>query len=173
MAAARPRVFMPRRRNVELAEQAGQILIAGVEGPSLSAEERAWFAPHPSRRHHPLPPQHRTGHAGRLAAARGRPHRHHAPPPLHRPRRRSRRSPPRRHRPHAVGRRRLRHRPAAISTASMDGSSPAKPALSASTPSSLPSSISPSRSPPPSCVPASSPPLRGASSTTPAAFSPA
>ncbi|MGB9031518.1 MAG: beta-N-acetylhexosaminidase [Acidobacteriaceae bacterium] len=34
---------MPRRRNMELAEQAGQILIAGVEGPSLSAEERAWF----------------------------------------------------------------------------------------------------------------------------------
>ncbi len=38
-----PRVFMPRRRNMELAEQAGQILIAGVEGTSLSAEERAWF----------------------------------------------------------------------------------------------------------------------------------
>jgi beta-N-acetylhexosaminidase len=38
-----PRVFMPRRRNMELAEQAGQILIAGVEGASLSAEERAWF----------------------------------------------------------------------------------------------------------------------------------
>jgi beta-N-acetylhexosaminidase len=37
------RVFMPRRRDVELAEQAGQILIAGVEGASLSAEERAWF----------------------------------------------------------------------------------------------------------------------------------
>jgi beta-N-acetylhexosaminidase len=34
---------MPRRRNVELAEQAGQILIAGVEGTSLSAEERGWF----------------------------------------------------------------------------------------------------------------------------------
>jgi len=34
---------MPRRRNMELAEQAGQILIAGVEGTSLSAEERAWF----------------------------------------------------------------------------------------------------------------------------------
>src|ERR1700727_374143 len=39
----RNRVFMPRRRNVELAEQAGQILIAGVEGASLSAEERCWF----------------------------------------------------------------------------------------------------------------------------------
>ncbi len=35
---------MPRRRNVELAEQAGQILIAGVSGTSLSAEERAWLA---------------------------------------------------------------------------------------------------------------------------------
>jgi beta-N-acetylhexosaminidase len=35
---------MPRRRNVELAEQAGQILIAGVEGGSLSAEERAWLS---------------------------------------------------------------------------------------------------------------------------------
>jgi beta-N-acetylhexosaminidase len=34
---------MPRRRNVELAEEAGQILIAGVAGPSLSAEERAWI----------------------------------------------------------------------------------------------------------------------------------
>ena len=64
-----PRVFMPRRRNVELAEQAGQILIAGVEGPSLSAEERAWLAPHPPRRHHPLPPQYRAGPPGRLAAA--------------------------------------------------------------------------------------------------------
>ncbi len=39
----RTRVFMPRRRNVQLAEQAGQILIAGVEGASLSAEERVWF----------------------------------------------------------------------------------------------------------------------------------
>lgn len=37
------RVFMPRRRNVDLAEQAGQILIAGLSGPSLSAEERAWL----------------------------------------------------------------------------------------------------------------------------------
>ncbi|MGC2297924.1 MAG: beta-N-acetylhexosaminidase [Acidobacteriaceae bacterium] len=35
---------MPRRRSVELAEQAGQILIAGVEGASLSAEERSWLA---------------------------------------------------------------------------------------------------------------------------------
>jgi beta-N-acetylhexosaminidase len=35
---------MPRRRSVELAEQAGQILIAGVEGGSLSAEERAWLS---------------------------------------------------------------------------------------------------------------------------------
>ncbi|MGA8107897.1 MAG: glycoside hydrolase family 3 N-terminal domain-containing protein, partial [Acidobacteriaceae bacterium] len=35
---------MPRRRNVELAEQAGQILIAGLGGPTLSAEERAWIA---------------------------------------------------------------------------------------------------------------------------------
>ncbi len=39
----RTRVFMPRRRNVEIAEQAGQIIIAGVDGGSLSAEERAWF----------------------------------------------------------------------------------------------------------------------------------
>ena len=37
------RVFMPRRRSVELAEQAGQILIAGLSGTSLSAEERAWL----------------------------------------------------------------------------------------------------------------------------------
>jgi beta-N-acetylhexosaminidase len=41
--ARQSRVFMPRRRNVELAEQAGQILIAGVEAASLSKEERAWF----------------------------------------------------------------------------------------------------------------------------------
>ena len=34
---------MPRRRNVQLAEQAGQILIAGLSGTSLSAEERAWL----------------------------------------------------------------------------------------------------------------------------------
>jgi beta-N-acetylhexosaminidase len=39
----RGRVFMPRRRHVDLAEQAGQILIAGVEGPFLSGEERAWL----------------------------------------------------------------------------------------------------------------------------------
>jgi beta-N-acetylhexosaminidase len=39
----RSRVFMPRRRNVELAEQAGQILIAGVQSASFSAEERSWF----------------------------------------------------------------------------------------------------------------------------------
>jgi beta-N-acetylhexosaminidase len=37
------RVFMPRRRNVRLAEEAGQILIAGVVGPTLSQQERAWF----------------------------------------------------------------------------------------------------------------------------------
>ncbi|HVT96657.1 MAG TPA: beta-N-acetylhexosaminidase [Acidobacteriaceae bacterium] len=37
------RVFMPRRRNVQLGEQAGQILIAGLGGVSLSAEERAWL----------------------------------------------------------------------------------------------------------------------------------
>jgi beta-N-acetylhexosaminidase len=35
---------MPRRRSVELREQAGQILIAGVESTSLSADERAWIA---------------------------------------------------------------------------------------------------------------------------------
>lgn len=38
------RVFMPRRRNVVLEEQAGQILIAGLGSTSLSAEERAWVA---------------------------------------------------------------------------------------------------------------------------------
>ena len=37
------RVFMPRRRNVQLAEQAGQILIAGVGSTDLSAEERNWI----------------------------------------------------------------------------------------------------------------------------------
>jgi len=37
------RVFMPRRRNVPLAEQAGQILIAGLASGTLSAEERAWI----------------------------------------------------------------------------------------------------------------------------------
>ena len=41
--ARESRVFMPRRRNVEIAEQAGQILIAGVGSGSLSNEERAWF----------------------------------------------------------------------------------------------------------------------------------
>ena len=39
----RPRVFMPRRRNVQLAEQAGQILIVGLESTSLSAAERDWI----------------------------------------------------------------------------------------------------------------------------------
>lgn len=34
---------MPRRRNTQLAEQAGQILIAGVEGATLSSAERAWM----------------------------------------------------------------------------------------------------------------------------------
>lgn len=34
---------MPRRRSVELAEQAGQILIVGLGGPSLSEAERSWF----------------------------------------------------------------------------------------------------------------------------------
>jgi beta-N-acetylhexosaminidase len=34
---------MPRRRNVDLAEQAGQTLIVGVTGPSLSEAERAWL----------------------------------------------------------------------------------------------------------------------------------
>jgi beta-N-acetylhexosaminidase len=34
---------MPRRRDVQLAEQAGQILIAGVGSTSLDAEERTWF----------------------------------------------------------------------------------------------------------------------------------
>jgi beta-N-acetylhexosaminidase len=34
---------MPRRRSVPLAEQAGQILIAGVASTSLSAEERGWI----------------------------------------------------------------------------------------------------------------------------------
>lgn len=37
------RVFMPRRRNVQLAEQAGQVLIAGLDGTALSAEERGWL----------------------------------------------------------------------------------------------------------------------------------
>lgn len=39
----KPQVFMPRRRNVPLAEQAGQILMVGVEGDALSAAERGWF----------------------------------------------------------------------------------------------------------------------------------
>ncbi|HEY1807346.1 MAG TPA: beta-N-acetylhexosaminidase [Acidobacteriaceae bacterium] len=34
---------MPRRRSVEVAEQAGQLLIVGVAGPSLSEAERSWF----------------------------------------------------------------------------------------------------------------------------------
>lgn len=34
---------MPRRRNVQLAEQAGQVLIAGIQGTSLSASERSWI----------------------------------------------------------------------------------------------------------------------------------
>lgn len=42
-AGRRARVFMPRRRNVQLAEEAGQVLIAGVEGTALSAEERGWI----------------------------------------------------------------------------------------------------------------------------------
>ena len=37
------RVFMPRRRNVQIAEQAGQILIVGVGSTSLSDEERSWI----------------------------------------------------------------------------------------------------------------------------------
>lgn len=44
----RPRVFMPRRRNVQLAEQAGQVLIVGLEAATLSAAERDWI-----RRIHP------------------------------------------------------------------------------------------------------------------------
>lgn len=34
---------MPRRRNVQLAEQAGQILIAGLTSATLSSEERTWL----------------------------------------------------------------------------------------------------------------------------------
>ncbi len=37
------RVFMPRRRHVQLAEQAGQILIVGLESTSLAAVEQAWM----------------------------------------------------------------------------------------------------------------------------------
>ncbi len=39
----RSRAFMPRRRNVDLAEQAGQTLIVSLAGPSLSEAERAWL----------------------------------------------------------------------------------------------------------------------------------
>jgi beta-N-acetylhexosaminidase len=39
----KPHVFMPRRRNVPLAEQAGQILMVGMEGDALSAAEGGWF----------------------------------------------------------------------------------------------------------------------------------
>ncbi|HEX3661955.1 MAG TPA: beta-N-acetylhexosaminidase [Acidobacteriaceae bacterium] len=34
---------MPRRRSVDLAEQAGQTLIVGLDGPSLSEAERSWL----------------------------------------------------------------------------------------------------------------------------------
>lgn len=37
------RVFMPRRRHVQLAEQAGQLLIVGLESTALSAAEQAWM----------------------------------------------------------------------------------------------------------------------------------
>lgn len=37
------RVFMPRRRHVQLAEQAGQILIVGLQSTSLSEGEQAWM----------------------------------------------------------------------------------------------------------------------------------
>lgn len=37
------RVFMPRRRHVQLAEQAGQILIVGLESTSLTAREHGWM----------------------------------------------------------------------------------------------------------------------------------
>jgi beta-N-acetylhexosaminidase len=37
------RVFMPRRRHVQLAEQAGQILLVGVGSTSLTATEHTWF----------------------------------------------------------------------------------------------------------------------------------
>lgn len=39
----RSRVFMPRRRNVQLEEQAGQILIVGFGSGSLSAAETNWM----------------------------------------------------------------------------------------------------------------------------------
>ncbi len=37
------RVFMPRRRHVHLAEQAGQMLIVGLQSASLTAAEQAWI----------------------------------------------------------------------------------------------------------------------------------
>ncbi len=37
------RVFMPRRRSVPIAEQAGQVLIAGLGSTAMSSEERAWI----------------------------------------------------------------------------------------------------------------------------------
>lgn len=37
------RVFMPRRRNVQLAEQAGQLLIVGLESTSLTQSEQVWI----------------------------------------------------------------------------------------------------------------------------------
>ncbi|MGA7523837.1 MAG: beta-N-acetylhexosaminidase [Acidobacteriaceae bacterium] len=39
----RSHAFMPRRRNVELREQAGQTLIVGLAGPSLSEAEHSWL----------------------------------------------------------------------------------------------------------------------------------
>lgn len=38
-----PRVFMPRRRHVQLAEQAGQVLIVGLQSTSLTAAEHNWL----------------------------------------------------------------------------------------------------------------------------------
>lgn len=38
-----PRVFMPRRRHVELAEQAGQVLIVGLQSTSLTSAEHVWL----------------------------------------------------------------------------------------------------------------------------------
>jgi len=37
------RVFMPRRRHVQLAEQAGQMLIVGLQSDSLTAAEQTWM----------------------------------------------------------------------------------------------------------------------------------
>jgi beta-N-acetylhexosaminidase len=37
------RVFMPRRRNVQLAEEAGQLLIVGLQSTSLSTSEQGWI----------------------------------------------------------------------------------------------------------------------------------